>query len=331
MKTSLLLRMAIVTLLSVIATQLHAQKIGLLLDSYIIDRWYIDQKLFTDRVKELGGQPFVEVANGDTTEQVRLGKKLIDEGVRVLAIVPTDAKQAAKIVAMAKLANVHVIAYDRLILSNDISVYISYNNEKVGSLQAQYAVSKMPKGNYILLNGPESDNNAVQLSRGQRKVLEPHIKSGHIKIIGDFTMSDWGELGALMKIDEFLLTTKHKPNAIIAANDALANGATQSLPAELAGKVVVTGQDADLTALKNIISGRQSMTIYKPIKPLAQMAADVAIKLAKGEQITNVTKMTIGNISIKAILLDPIVVDKHNYKDTVVKDGHAALSQILDK
>jgi D-xylose transport system substrate-binding protein len=134
-----------------------------------------------------------------------------------------------------------------------------------------------------------------------------------------------------MKIDEFFVTSKQKPNAIIAANDALANGAAQSLPAELAGKVIITGQDADLTALKNIISGRQSMTIYKPIKPLAHMAADVAIKLAKGEQIKNTTKMQIGSISINAILLDPTVVDKLNYKNTVVKDGHAALSQILDK
>jgi D-xylose transport system substrate-binding protein len=331
MKKALLLRLGIVALLSVATAQLQAQKIGLLLDSYITDRWYIDQKLFADKVKELGGQPLIEAANGDTTEQVRLGKKLIDEGVSVLAIVPTDAKQAAKIVAMAKLANVHVVAYDRLILSNDISIYVSYNNEKVGMLQAQYVVDRMPQGNVVILSGPESDNNAIQFSRGQRRVLDPHVKKGSIKIIGDFTMSDWGELGALMKMDEFLVASKQKPNAIIAANDALANGAIQALPEGQLGKIMVTGQDADLDALKNIISGRQSMTIYKPIKPLAQMAAIIAMKLAKGEQIKNTIKMEVGNTSVSAILLDPIVVDKLNYKDTVVKDGHAALSQILDK
>jgi D-xylose transport system substrate-binding protein len=330
MKNTKLLSMVVV-LLSIATSQLQAQKIGLLLDSYITDRWYIDQKLFSDKVKELGGQAFVEVGNGDTTEQVRLGKKLIDEGVRVLAIVPTDSRQSAKIAAMAKAANVKVIAYDRMILSNDVSIYISYDNEKVGMLQAKYVVDRMPKGNIIIINGPESDNNAIQFGRGQRRVLDPYVKNGSIKIIGDFIMSDWGELGALMKMDEFFITAKQKPNAILAANDALANGATQSLPAELAGKVIVTGQDADLTGLKNIISGRQSMTIYKPIKPLAHMAADVAIKLAKGEQIKNTTKIEIGNISVNAILLEPIVVDKLNYKDTVVKDGHAALSQILDK
>jgi D-xylose transport system substrate-binding protein len=331
MKNTQLLRLVVILLLSVTTTLIQAQKIGLLMDSYITDRWYIDQKLFADKIKELGGQAFIEVANGDTTEQVRLGKKLIDEGVRVLAIVPTDAKQSAKIAAIAKSANVKVIAYDRMILSNDVSIYISYDNEKVGMLQAQYIVDRMPVGNIIIINGPESDNNAIQFGRGQRKILDPYVKKGNIKIIGDFIMSDWGELGALMKIDEFLFTSKQKPNAILAANDALANGATQSLPPELSGKVIVTGQDADLTGLKNIISGRQSMTIYKPIRPLAQMAADVAMKLAKGEQIKNTIKMEIGNISVSAILLEPIVVDKLNYKDTVVKDGHAALSQILDK
>lgn len=331
MKTAFQLKTIMFIALSMISLSLSAQKIGFLLDGYLTDRWYLDQKLFTNRITELGGEPLVETANGDTLEQLRLGKKLIAAGVKVLAIVPTDAKQAAKIVALAKAANIPVVAYDRLILSNDLSLYVSYNNEKVGSLQAEYALNHMPKGNYVLLNGPVSDNNAMQFSRGQRKILEPHIKSGKIKIIGDFVMNDWGELSAMMKIDEFITSSKDKLNVIIAANDALASGAIQSLPKELLGKVIITGQDADLTAIKSIISGEQSMTVYKPIKPLAQMAAEMAMKLAKGELIKNTSILQSGGVSVKAILLDPIVVDKLNYKDTVVKDGHVSLSQIINK
>jgi D-xylose transport system substrate-binding protein len=329
MKPNLQSKILLFAIFLFIAVQTNAQKIGFLLDGYIIDRWYIDQKLFMDRVRELGGEPLLEVAYGDTVEQVRLAKKLIDDGVKTLVVVPIDARQAAKIVAIAKAAHIPVIAYDRLILSNDVSLYVSYNNEKVGELQAGYALKKVPQGNYVVLSGPTSDNNALQFRSGQLKILEPQVKNGKVKVIGDFTMEDWGELGALMKIDEFISKTSEKPAVILASNDALASGAIQALPPDLLGKVIITGQDADMGALKNIISGSQTMTIYKPIKPLAYMAAEMAIKLAKGESLKGTTKMQSGKITVNAVLLDPVVVDKSNYKETVVKDGHASLSEIM--
>jgi len=317
-------------LVSAVAINTQAQKIGLVMDSYVIDRWYLDQKLFSDKIKELGGEVKVEVAYGDPAEQLRLSKKLIDEGVKVLVIVPVDGHKAAEIVTAAKAANISVISYDRLILSKDVTMYISYNNEKVGELQAQYAVNKVPKGNYLLVNGPETDNNAVLFRKGQMKVLKPFVDSGKIKIVGDYIV-DWGEISALMKVDEFLTTSKEKPNAVIAANDALASGTIQALPAEMRGKVVVTGQDADLTGLKYILAGSQSMTIYKPIKSLAYLAAETAMQLAKGEHVKGKIKLQNGDFSVDAMLLEPVVVDKANYKETVVKDGHVSLSELMDK
>ena len=158
MKRYGILTMALMILCMVSA---NAQKVGLLMDSYVVDRWYIDQKLFTDRIKELGGECVVEVPYGDPDEQVRLGKKLIADGVQVLVIVPTDAKKAAAVVEAAKAANIPVIAYDRLIDTKDLSFYISYSNPVVGNMQAKYALSKVPAGNYLLINGPVSDNNAI--------------------------------------------------------------------------------------------------------------------------------------------------------------------------
>jgi len=307
-----------------------AQKVGLLMDSYVIDRWYIDQKLFTDKVKELGGEVIVEMPYGDPEEQVKLGKKLIAAKVDVLVIIPTDAKRAAEIVQAAKEANIPVIAYDRMINSNDLSLYVSYNNLNVGKLQAEYAMKLAPKGNYLLINGPASDMNSLSFAKGQRMVLKPSIDNGNIKVIGDFVLSSWSELEALMKVDEFLTTSTVKPDVIIAANDAIATGSIQSLPEDMLRKVVVTGQDADKTALKNIISGAQSMTIYKPIKPLAQQAAEAAVKLAKKEKVVSV-KTKIGDFETKAILLEPVAVDRNNYRETVVKDGHVNLSEVLEK
>jgi len=313
-----------------ITTISWAQKIGLLMDSYVIDRWYIDQKLFVDRVKELGGECIVEMPFGDADEQVKLGKKLIASKVDVLVIIPVDRIKAATIVQAAKEANIPVIAYDRMIDTNDLTLYVSYNNLNVGKLQAQYAVNKMPQGNYLLMNGPESDMNAISFREGQKLVLKPFIKNGKIKIIGDIVLDSWSELESLMKTDEFLSSHPEKPNVILTANDALATGAIQSLPKDLLGKVVVTGQDADKTTMKNIIAGTQAMTIYKPIKPLAYQAAQSAMKIAKGEKVSSI-KTKIGTHEVNAILLEPVVVDKNNYKETVVKDGHVNLSEVVEK
>jgi D-xylose transport system substrate-binding protein len=304
------------------------QKIGLLMDSYVIDRWRTDQSLFIERLNQLGGKCVVEVPHGNAEEQVRLGKKLIAEGVDVLVIVPTDAEKAAAIVDAAKAAKIPVISYDRLIASNDVSFYISYNGDKVGNLQAQYAKDRVPVGNYMLINGPTYDMNSILFRNGQLEVLKDDVAAGKIRIIADFVLEDWSELEAIMKVEEFLSTNNARPDAIIAANDALASGALEVLPADLKGKIVLTGMDAEKSALKNIVSGNQSMTIYKPIKPLAYLAAEVAMKLAKKQKVEGSVKIKNGQYEVNAILLEPTVVDKTNIKETVIKDGHLSLAEV---
>lgn len=312
-------------------TLANAQKIGLLMDSYVIDRWYVDEKLFRDRIRELGGNCIVEMPFGDADEQINLGKKLIEEGVKVLVIVPTDAKKAAVIVAAANTAGIPVIAYDRFIDSKDLTFYVSYDNAQVGLLQGEYVYKKKPAGNYLLINGPTSDNNAILFREGQLKALKPGVDTGKVKIVGDIVLDGWSEIEAMMKMDEFLMSGFGVPDVIIAANDALANGAIQSLPKDFVGKILVTGQDAEIAGIKNIISGNQTMTIYKPIKTLAYLAADYAMMLARGEKIPNTIKFRNGDVVVDAILLKPLVVDKTNYKETVLKDGHVTISQELNK
>lgn len=308
--------------------QLPAQKIGLLMDSYVVDRWYLDQKMFANRVRALGGECVVEVPHGDPDEQLRLGKKLLESGVNVLVVVASDSRKAAAIVEAANEKKIPVISYDRLILSEGLSFYISYNNTRVGNLQAQYALEKVPKGKYLLLNGPPTDYNAVLFRRGQMEVLKPHIDNGEIQVVGDIVLNEWSEIEALMRIDELFSTSTIKPDVIIAANDALATGTIQAIPLDMLGHVLITGQDAELIALKNIISGNQAMTVYKPIKELAYRAAEIAMDFAQGKKPKKSSKLKTGEIEVDAILLNPTVVDKQNYRKTVVQDGHVSMSEV---
>jgi len=324
-------RILFTALCLIISNVLFAQKIGFLLDDYISDRWFSDEKYFSEKVKELGGDVTVEVANADTTAQFTLAQKMLDAGVKVLVVVPTDSRKAGKIVDLAAQRHVPVIAYDRLILNEKLTAYVSFDNVKVGRLQAEYALKKMPTGKYILVNGPISDNNAVLFKQGQEEVLRPQIQNGKIKVVADLVMDDWGELGAMLKVGELIADKNNMPDAVIAANDALATGAITALPNSVYGKTVITGQDADLSAIRDIIAGKQTMTVYKPIKLLADKAAELAIQLARSQSPSGLTKLKSGNISVNAILLDAIAVDQSNYKETVVKDGHVKLSEIEKK
>lgn len=307
-------------LLSTIST-IHAQKIGLLLDSYVIDRWYADEKFFTDKVRSMGAECIVEMPHGDADAQVKLGQKLIAQGVDVIVLVATDAVKALQIISEAGKAGIPVIAYDRLIHSSDVAYYIGYNSVKVGRLQAQYALDKVPNGNYVVINGPASDNNSFLFRNGQMSVLQSAINTGKINVVGNVTLDSWSELEAMMKMSELFASMKGAPDAIIAPNDAVALGTVQSYPKGWQ-KIVITGQDADPPAVRNIIAGLQSMTIYKPIRPLAEKAAEVAVAVALKNPIDGSALLKDGDYAINAFLLDPVVVDSANYKDTVVKDGY---------
>jgi D-xylose transport system substrate-binding protein len=326
-----ILKFRLTIFFAVLTTFAWSQKIGLLMDSYVIDRWYKDEKYFIEKVKALGGTVVQEVAHGDADEQIKLGKKLIESGIDALVIIPVSSDKAAVIAEAARKANIPVISYDRFILSKDLSFYVSYNNLAVGHLQAEYALNKKPQGNYLIINGPVSDNNALQFKKGQMEVLKPAIDAGKVKIIGDIVLDSWSEMEAMMKLQEFLTPNGPKPDVIIAANDAIAMGTVQTISKEMLGNTVITGQDADLLSLKYIVAGTQSMTIYKPIKPLAELAAEIAMKLARKETIPNASKLKNGGFEVPAILLKPVVVDKTNYKETVVKDGHVQLSELAEQ
>jgi D-xylose transport system substrate-binding protein len=336
------LRHAIVTLLLVLLTLMPACKakrnggekgglirIGFSMDSLQLERWQRDRDLFTQRAKELGGEVLVQSADGNDSVQVRQAENLLTQGVDVLVIVPHNGEIAASIVDSAKRQKVPVLAYDRIVRNSDLDFYISFNNVRVGELQAKYLFDRAPKGNYVLVGGSPTDNNAHLLRQGQLNILQPAVERGDIKIVADQWAKDWLPSEALRHTENALTQARNNVVAVVASNDSTAGGVIQALEEQkLAGKVLVSGQDADLAACQRIVAGAQSMTVYKPIAPLATRAAEVAIALAKHSSVESNGKVNNGSKDVASYLLAPVAVDKNNVVQTVIKDGFAKMEDV---
>ena len=304
-------------------------RIGFSMDTLKEERWQRDRDLFVARARELGAEVYVQAANGDDHVQTEQAENLLTQGVDVLVIVPHNAEVAASVVDSAKRQNVPVIAYDRLIRNSDVDLYISFDSEKIGELQARYLVERAPRGNYVLIGGAPTDHNSALYRSGQMKGLQAAVARGDIKIIADQWARDWLPSEALRHTENALTQARNDVAAIVASNDGTAGGAIQALEEQkLAGRVLVSGQDADLAALQRIVAGTQSMTIYNPVSQIARRAAEAAVQLARGEKPDAQTAVNNGKVNVPTILLEPIVVDKTNIAETVVRDGYHKLEDI---
>ena len=308
-------------------------KIGLSLDTLKEERWQHDRDLFTAKAQALGAEVLVQAANSDDALQNSQAENLITQGVNVLVVVPHNGKSSATIVESAHRAGIPVIAYDRLIRDCDLDLYVSFDNVKVGEMQADYLVKKKPAGNYVLVGGAPTDNNALLFRQGQMKVLKPFIDKGAIKIVADQWATDWQPVEALKIMENALTKTKNKVDAVVVSNDGTAGGVVQALTEQnLAGKVLVSGQDADLAACQRIVAGTQSMTVYKPIRKLAEKAAELAVALAQKQPVTDpTTTVNNGKKDVTSILLEPIEVDRNNLDSTVIADGYQKKEGVYGK
>jgi len=306
--------------------------IGLSLDTLKEARWQADRDMFVKRAGQLGARVLVLAANNDDTVQIGDVEKLITNGVDVLVIVPHDGTAMAKAVKLAHDAGIPVIAYDRIIRDSDLDLYVSFDNERVGELQARYLLDNLPtpgKGRIVRIYGAKTDNNASQFKRGQDKVLEPYVARGDVVVVHEDWAEDWKPENAKRIVNAAITASGANIDAVLASNDGTAGGAIQALSEEgLAGKVLVTGQDAETVALQRIAAGTQTMTIYKPLQTLAAGAAELAVRLAERRIV--VAKQTVdnGNGPVPAVLYDVVTVTRDNIVDTVVRDGQASYDDV---
>jgi D-xylose transport system substrate-binding protein len=300
----------------------EAGKVAVLLpDSKSSVRWEtVDRPSLAAAFKAAGVEAEIQNAEGDKATQQQQAEQAITNGAKVILLVNLDSGSGAAISANAASQGVKVIDYDRLTLGSDTTdYYVSFNNEKVGQLQGQGLVDCMgdKQGAQVaVLNGSPTDNNATLFKKGYDSVINPKFDSGDWKEIDDQSVPDWDNQKALTIFEQILQKNNNKVDGVLAANDGLANAAISALKQRKLPQVPVTGQDATLQGIQNIVNGDQCMTVYKAIKGEADAAAKLAIALAKGEEPQGVED-SVNNESkdVPAVLLKPVSVTKDNIKD----------------
>jgi D-xylose transport system substrate-binding protein len=281
-------------------------------------------------------------AQGSADTQQTQAQAALTKGDCILVVAASDSIKAAAIVSAAKAQSVPVIAYDRLIYSNDLNYYVSFDNTKVGQLQGQYIVDHYQSfvtangtKNTIMINGSQTDNNALLFSKGAHTALDPLFSSGALKNVYEKFTPNWDNATAQTEMQAALTANSNKVAVAYVANDGMANNVIAALKAvKLNGKVLVTGQDATVAGIQNILKGDQAMTVYKAITKEAMATAQLVAALSNGTDtasMTNGQTTTVpvsGGAAIPSILETPVSVDKTNIQSTVIADNFVTVADV---
>ncbi|MFA6194783.1 MAG: substrate-binding domain-containing protein [Patescibacteria group bacterium] len=292
------------------------------------ERWTKDRELFVKRAQELGAEVSVVSSDYNIEREILQIESLISQGVGAIVVMPSNSETIWPAIEKAKQAGIKVISYDRLIKDSDIDLYISFDNFMAGQLQAESILSVIDHGRLAYIGGSPADNNSYLLRDGTMDALASGIDSGKIELVVDKFTDDWKPEEAYKTMKEYL-DSGQTVDAVIAANDGIASGVIQALKEKgLDGKVLVSGQDADLSAVQRIVAGTQFSTVYKPISSLAYKAAESAVALVKGDamEVTNVVDN--GMIKVPSYFFKPSMVSKKNIMGTVVKDGFYTYDEV---
>jgi D-xylose transport system substrate-binding protein len=322
-------------------------KVGVLLPEITSStRWETkDHPLLVQAVKTAipGVQIDYNNAHDSSATQLTQAEADLANGDCILVVSPHDSVAAASIVAKAKAQNVPVIAYDRLIQSKDLNYYVSFDNIKVGQLQGQYIADHYQEyqkagtgtSNIVVISGSQTDTNALLFSMGVHSILDPLFANSTLKNVAETFTPDWNNSTAQAEMEADLAEQQNNIQIAYVANDGMAGGVITALQtAKLNGKILVTGQDATAEGVHSILTGDQSMTVYKPIAKEAQSVGDLVKALNNGSDIntlTNgVTTSTFDGGNIPSILDTPITVDRTNIASTVIADQYLTKADICN-
>lgn len=299
-------------------------QIGLSFDSFVIERWLRDRDMFVSTAQSMGAEVNVQVAGGDVDEQISQIEYFIQKEMDVIVIVPIDGDALYDVVKEAKDKGIKVVCYDRMIANVGADLYVTIDNEMVGTLMGEALVKACPDGgNIIVINGSPTDKNVEEVEAGFKKAL----KDSKLKTVYTGYCDNWLAEMAAVHVNKALEVTDDIVG-VMCGNDDLASQAVKVLAENrLAGQVALVAQDADLAACQRIVEGTQTMTVYKPIEQEASTAAILAVALGDGTDITSedceiqVTEtVDDGSGEIPYYKITPIAVTAENM-DKVIIDG----------
>lgn len=300
-------------------------QIGLSFDSFVIERWLRDRDMFVSTAQSLGAEVNVQVAGGVVEEQISQIEYFIKKKMDVIVVIPIDGNALYDVLKEAKEKGIYVICYDRIVENINADLYITIDNEKVGTLMGEALIKACPDGgNIFAINGSPTDGNVAEVVKGFNKAL----KNSNLNIVYTGYCDNWLAELAGNHVNKGLEVTKDIVG-VMCGNDDLASQAVKVLSENrLAGKVAVVAQDADLAACQRIVEGTQEMTVYKPIEQEANTAAEFAVALGKGEDITSGTgeykateTFNDGTYDIPYYSIDPIAVTAENMDEVIIDGG----------
>jgi D-xylose transport system substrate-binding protein len=333
MNTKTLTRLCILFLLIIVTSCSNQSKykVGFVLPSNDFPRFNIEGKYMAERCKQLGIEMTIVNGENDETVQFNKGMELINDGVDLLVITAINGGTIAPLVREAKSKGIQVIAYNRLISNAEYDLFFTGDNIDNAKIFCDYALKMKPRGKYVILAGDRFDRNGVELRQGIDSILKPKIASGDIKIIYESYIENWAKENSKFELEQVLQAYGTDIDVVISCSDPMGSGSIEALKKySLEGTVIVTGQDAELEAVRNIYNGYQHITIYHPHKVLGYKAAELINELLKGkdgEDLAN-AKTFNGLTEIPTYQVKSVAVTKDNINKELVETGEYTWDQI---
>ncbi|MFD2236972.1 D-xylose ABC transporter substrate-binding protein [Aureimonas populi] len=296
--------------------------VGVSWSNFQEERWKTDETAIRAALEEAGARYVSADAQSSAAKQLTDVESLISQGANALIVLAQDSSAIGPAVQRAVDEGIPVIAYDRLI-ENEDAFYITFDNVEVGRIQAREVEKVAPEGNYVFIKGSSADPNADFLFSGAMEVLQPKIDAGEIVNVGEAYTDGWLPENAQANMEQFLTAANNEVAAVVAANDGTAGGAIAALEAQgLAGSVPVSGQDADHAALNRIARGTQTVSVWKDSRELGRQAAEIALQLAGGTQMSEVEGVTTfdggpNGVEMTSLFLTPVAITQENLGEII--------------
>ncbi len=291
--------------------------VGLSWNNFQEERWKADEAAIKAVLDAAGARYISADAQSSASKQLTDIESLIAQGADVIIVLAQDSGAVGPAVAAAVAEGIPVVGYDRLVENPD-AFYVTFDNREVGRMQAQAVFDVQPTGNYVFIKGNSADPNADFLFQGQMDVLGAAIEAGTISNVGEAYTDNWNPEVAQAYMEQFLTANNNEVDAVVASNDGTAGGAIAALAGQgLAGFVPVSGQDGDHAALNRIALGTQTVSVWKDSRQLGRKAAEVALELASGKalnEVTGVVSFSGGpkGVEMSAFFIDPVAITRDN-------------------